>query len=619
MQFFALATDYDNTLASDGRVADSTWDAVERLRASGRHAVLASGRELDDLLAICPRLDLFSRVVAENGGVLYCPATGSHRLLSPAPPEAFVAELRRRAPGAFSIGETLVATVKPHEHVALDVIRDLGLGLQIVFNGDAVMILAPGVSKASGLNAALDELELAPLNVVGVGDAENDHALLSACGLSIAVANALPALKKHADAVMHEAAGSGVAELIGMLLADDLRAIAAVSPRRRVLLGTRCSLQDNQKSHEQDREKNREWLPLQGSVSLLVGPSGCGKSTVTAGMLERLAGAGCQLCVIDPEGDYANDDMTIVLGDTHSAPSVEELMQLLTRPARPVVAVNLLRVPQADRPVFCANLLLHVQRLRTRTGRPHWVVFDEAHHLFPAAWEGASQAIPETLETALAVTVSPDQLAPAFLRQVGVVLAMGDDAEEALHSFASVSARPLPASMAPGASTGTALLKRGEALLWRVSDAAAPQAVCLEPGNKEKRRHHRKYAEGLLIPERSFYFRGEQGKLNLRAHNLVLFIELAEGIDVDTWQFHRLKGDYSRWFEEQIGDDDLASEARAIERDDSLDACESRLRIRAAIQARYTQPENPSLPAVLTARQPGGGGVSDGARERAAE
>ncbi|MEM5423790.1 HAD hydrolase family protein [Paraburkholderia ferrariae] len=619
MQFFALATDYDNTLASDGRVADSTWDAVERLRASGRHAVLASGRELDDLLAICPRLDLFSRVVAENGGVLYCPATGSHRLLSPAPPEAFVAELRRRAPGAFSIGETLVATVKPHEHVALDVIRDLGLGLQIVFNGDAVMILAPGVSKASGLNAALDELELAPLNVVGVGDAENDHALLSACGLSIAVANALPALKKHADAVMHEAAGSGVAELIGMLLADDLRAIAAVSPRRRVLLGTRCSSQDNQKSHEQDREKNREWLPLQGSVSLLVGPSGCGKSTVTAGMLERLARAGCQLCVIDPEGDYANDDMTIVLGDTHSAPSVEELMQLLTRPARSVVAVNLLRVPQADRPVFCANLLLHVQRLRTRTGRPHWVVFDEAHHLFPAAWEGASQAIPETLETALAVTVSPDQLAPAFLRQVGVVLAMGDDAEEALHSFASVSARPLPASMAPGASTGTALLKRGEALLWRVNDAAAPQAVCLEPGNKEKRRHHRKYAEGLLIPERSFYFRGEQGKLNLRAHNLVLFIELAEGIDVDTWQFHRLKGDYSRWFEEQIGDDDLASEARAIERDDSLDACESRLRIRAAIQARYTQPENPSLPAVLTARQPGGGGVSDGARERAAE
>ncbi|MBW9139960.1 HAD hydrolase family protein, partial [Rhizobium pusense] len=71
MRFFALATDYDNTLASDGRVADATWDALERLRASGRQAILVSGREMDDLLEICPRLDLFSRVVAENGGVLY--------------------------------------------------------------------------------------------------------------------------------------------------------------------------------------------------------------------------------------------------------------------------------------------------------------------------------------------------------------------------------------------------------------------------------------------------------------------------------------------------------------------------------------------------------------------
>ena len=35
MRFFAIATDYDNTLACDGRVADSTWDALERLRASG--------------------------------------------------------------------------------------------------------------------------------------------------------------------------------------------------------------------------------------------------------------------------------------------------------------------------------------------------------------------------------------------------------------------------------------------------------------------------------------------------------------------------------------------------------------------------------------------------------
>ncbi|MCC8392265.1 HAD hydrolase family protein [Paraburkholderia sp. MMS20-SJTR3] len=603
MRFFALATDYDNTLATDGQVAESTWAALERLRASGRHAILVSGRELDDLLTICPRLELFSRVVAENGGVLYCPDDGSRRLLAPAPPESFVAELRRRAPRAYSISETLVATVKPHEHVALDVIRDLGLELQIVFNGDAVMIVAPGVSKASGLGAALADLELSALNVVGIGDAENDHALLRACGVAVAVANALPELKKHADYVTHAAAGAGVAELVDALLADDLRSVADASPRNRVLLGTRRDAHapatgaaaTSIAAAGEAKEPELAWLPTYGTVALLVGSSGCGKSTATAGLLERLGAAGCQLCIVDPEGDYGSDDDTIAIGDARSAPSLEEAVQLLTRPGRAAVAVNLLRVPASDRPAFCANLLLQVQRLRTRTGRPHWLVFEEAHHLFPAVWAGANQALPDVLETALVVTVTPEQLAPALLRQVGTVLAMGEDAGAALQRFAAASGQAPPPS-----SGNDPPLAKGDALWWRVGAAEPPQLVRLEPGRKEKRRHRRKYAEGLLIPERSFYFRGEHNALNLRAHNLVLFIEIAEGVDPDTWQFHRRRGDYSRWFEQEIGDAELAADARTIEQDDSLDAAESLARIRAAIHERYTQPENPSLPAVLT-------------------
>lgn len=593
MRFFALATDYDNTLASDGRVAAPTWAALERLRASGRHAILVSGRELDDLLTICPRIELFSRVVAENGGVLYCPADGGRRLLAPAPPDDFVAELRRRAPAAFGVGETLVATMKPHEHVALDVIRDLGLELQIIFNGDAVMIVAPGVSKASGLSAALADLALSPLNVVGVGDAENDHALLDACGLAAAVANALPGLKKHADLVTQGVAGAGVAELIDALVADDLRSIADASPRSRIVLGTGRDGQDEKPVS----------LSAHGSVVLLVGTSGCGKSTATAGLIERLTSAGWQICIVDPEGDYSHDDATLVVGDADNAPSIDEAMQLLCRPAGPVIAVNLLRVLPADRPVFCANLLLQVQRLRTGTGRPHWLVFEEAHHLFPAVWAGANQAIPDALETALAVTVSPEQLSPVLLQQVDMVLAMGDDAHEALQRFAAASGREPPASGGDGADpsmNGRARLDRGDALVWRVGDSAPPQVLRLEPGRTEKRRHRRKYAEGLLIPERSFYFRGEHNALNLRAHNLVLFVEIAEGVDAATWEFHRQRGDYSRWFEQQIGDADLAEEARNIERDSTLDAAQSLARIRAAIHARYTQPENPSLPAVLT-------------------
>ena len=82
MRFLALATDYDNTLAEGGSVPDDVWEALRRLRDSGRRLVLVTGRELDDLLRICARLDLFDRVVVENGGVVYRPATAERRLLA---------------------------------------------------------------------------------------------------------------------------------------------------------------------------------------------------------------------------------------------------------------------------------------------------------------------------------------------------------------------------------------------------------------------------------------------------------------------------------------------------------------------------------------------------------
>ncbi|AFT85672.1 HAD hydrolase family protein [Paraburkholderia phenoliruptrix] len=585
MRFFAIATDYDNTLACDGRVADSTWDALERLRASGRQAILVSGREMDDLLAICPRLDLFSRVVAENGGVLYTPSTGTRRLLAPPPPAAFVDELRSRGLRHFSVSETLVAMMKPAEQIALAAIRDLGLGLQIIFNGDAVMIVSPGISKASGLQEALSELALSAFNVAGIGDAENDHALLDACGFGVAVANALPALKAHADMVTSQAAGAGVAELVDALVKDDLRERTSVAQKSRVLIG-----------HARDAGEPADlYCPAHGSVVLLAGESGCGKSTACAGLLERLAGMHQQLCIIDPEGDYQNDEDTIVVGDAHTAPLIEEVVQLLARPPRSAVAVNLLRVPLPERPAFCASLLLEVQQLRMRTGRPHWLVFDEAHHLFPAGWAGASQTIPAALETALAITVSPQQLDGAFLRQVNLLLAMGPSAGKAVQELAKATGRPVP-------QLQETALETGQALLWRLDEPAPEGVIRLEPGSKHRLRHRRKYAEGLLIPERSFYFRGPEHALNLRAHNLVLFVEIAEGVDAGTWQYHRERGDYSRWFETEIGDPDLAAQARQIEQDAALDAAASLARIKAAVQERYTQPENPSMPAVLTAK-----------------
>jgi hydroxymethylpyrimidine pyrophosphatase-like HAD family hydrolase len=101
------------------------------------------------------------------------------------------------------------------------VIRELGFELQIIFNKGAVMVLPPGVSKATGLAAALNDMELSAHNVVGVGDAENDHAFLSACGCAAAVANALPMVKAAADINLVGHHGPGVAELMESIRRDD--------------------------------------------------------------------------------------------------------------------------------------------------------------------------------------------------------------------------------------------------------------------------------------------------------------------------------------------------------------------------------------------------------------
>src|SRR5262249_2899072 len=228
MQYLALATDYDGTIAHDGVVDQPTLAALARVRDSGRRLLLVTGRELPDLFRTFAHCHRFYHRVAENGAMLYDPGKKTYRMIAPAPPVKLIERLKREGV-PLSVGNSILATRVPHEHAVLTAIRALGLEWHVIFNKGSVMALPSGITKATGLLPALEEGGVAAAQTVGVGDAENDHVFLRACGLAVAVANALPSLKADADLVTAGARGAGVTELIGRLVADDL---AGVEPRR---------------------------------------------------------------------------------------------------------------------------------------------------------------------------------------------------------------------------------------------------------------------------------------------------------------------------------------------------------------------------------------------------
>lgn len=227
MPILTLACDYDGTLASDGQIGPSTWDALFGFKKSGGKIILVTGRQLGDLLSVCPDLSVFDFVVAENGALLYDPATLATRSLAEPPSFAFLNKLRERKVQPLSFGHVIVATVHTHLQTVGATIAEMSLALDIIFNRESLMILPQGLNKATGLKLALEELGITARSVVGVGDAENDAAFLEMCGVSVAVANAIPSIREAADMVTAHGYGTGVEELIAKVLSGDLDRVLA--------------------------------------------------------------------------------------------------------------------------------------------------------------------------------------------------------------------------------------------------------------------------------------------------------------------------------------------------------------------------------------------------------
>lgn len=131
--------------------------------------------------------------------------------------------------------------------------------------------------------------------------------------------------------------------------------------------------------------------------------------------------------MLDPEGDHAGLAGAVTLGDRLQAPSLEQVTDELEVPDRRVV-VNPLAVRLEGLPGFLKDLLARLQELRTRTGRPHVLMLDEAHHFLPLPGHRGAFVVPRWVNGIIMATVNPEHISPSALSLADTVVVFGEGA-----------------------------------------------------------------------------------------------------------------------------------------------------------------------------------------------
>lgn len=415
MRYVVLAAGFDGTLARDGRCDERCIDALRELSATGRKLILVTGRELRRLLEIFPEARIFDYIVAENGAVLHRTATRQSEILGQAPPEILLQELRRRDIEPLSVGSSIITTSAAHIEQAREALRKLKLHLdfELVINDDTLLILPPGIDKATGVDEALRELGVSRHNLVAIGNAENDLPLFASAEHAVAVSNAADTVKKAADRVTEGEYCDGFLELARDLVASDL---AMAAPRRRMVLG-------------RGEDQNEITLaPYQDSL-LVSGQDEAARTMICNRLLEQLMEEGYQCCIIgaDRSTPPASSRGAFVKmsgwGDAHEAPRLTDILLALEQPTQSI-EINLAALPPETRPVFIDALLLQLQALHDRAGRPHCILIHHAHRFLTGSQ--AATAIRRLSEVTMIYSSNePEQLPPEVLEGVKVVISTG--------------------------------------------------------------------------------------------------------------------------------------------------------------------------------------------------
>jgi hydroxymethylpyrimidine pyrophosphatase-like HAD family hydrolase len=219
-----IAVDVDGTLYDGVGVAQDAIDALHQAHALGHTIVIVTGRRWEELAHVVPGiLGLTDRVVCEEGGVLVDVKTGRLRLLAdPVEPE-LIAGLRAAGVPALDIGHVVVGAPTTWLEVVTEVRDRVGSQRTIITNKSSIALAPVDCDKATGLRAAIADLEVGDRPVFAIGDASNDLPMFAMATIAVGVANADDAVRASGVRLTTASAGLGVAEALRRLVVPPSR------------------------------------------------------------------------------------------------------------------------------------------------------------------------------------------------------------------------------------------------------------------------------------------------------------------------------------------------------------------------------------------------------------